>query len=390
MPKQITTLSIFLASPSDVPSERNIVKEVINDLNQNYLKSLNLNFELLSWEDSTFPNFGDYPQDVINKQIGDDYDIFIGILWSRFGTPTNRAESGTLEEFQRANSRRLNKEQVNICFYFKTDPIDPYQIDLEQFKKIKDFKENLPKLGGYYWEFNGHSFEKTLRDHLIKISQTWSGKSEQHLKSVKDTKTNISQIIDDEDEGIYDIFENMDELLQKATSALNNFSDLTDTHSSKVKKYTFELDNTPDDFKLRKKIINDFSENLQKYCTKTEEKFNEIKINLDLTINKFEKFYSIYPEIHTKENAIGFREMIQGFDHITESIPTMSSGISSFLNAVKQMPRMTTELNRSKKLMINTLEPFLNYLYTIEQNFIILKRKGLHLIDCLPDKNEFN
>ena len=76
--------------------------------------------------------------------------------------------------------------------------------------------------------------------------------------------------------------------------------------------------------------------------------------------------------------------MILGFDHIIESIPTMGNGISGFLNAVKQMPRMTTELNRSKKLMIDTLEPFLNYLYSIEQSFILLKRNGSNLLNNLP------
>ncbi|OTG67111.1 hypothetical protein [Acinetobacter silvestris] len=188
-------------------------KEVINDLNQSYLKTLNLNFELLSWENSTFPSFGEYPQDIINKQIGDDYDIFLGILWSRFGTPTNKAESGTLEEFERANARRLNNKQLEICFYFKTDPIDPYKIHFEQFQKIKDFKDNLPQLGGYYWEFNSQSFEKTLRDHLIKISQQWSKKS----NFVNSPTPNIKIVTElskpeIEDEGIYDLFENMNEL----------------------------------------------------------------------------------------------------------------------------------------------------------------------------------
>lgn len=386
MAKQITTLSIFLASPSDVSNERSIVKEVINDLNQSYLKALNLNFELLSWENSTFPSFGEYPQDVINKQIGDDYDIFLGILWSRFGTPTNEAESGTIEEFERANARRLKNEQLEICFYFKTDPIDPYKINFEQFQKIKNFKDSLPQLGGYYWEFNSQNFIKTLRDHLIKISQKWLLKPNivQSQISLKETATKQSEIIEVEDEGIYDIFENMNELFQNTTNALNNFSDLTNSHSALVNNYTKQLDNIPDDFKARKRIINNFSENLTEYCVKSKEKFSDIKLNLDLTIGKFEKFYKIYPEIHNNDNAIGFQTMILGFDHIIESIPTMGNGISGFLNAVKQMPRMTTELNRSKKLMIDTLEPFLNYLYSIEQSFILLKRNGSNLLNNLP------
>ena len=47
MAKQITTLSIFLASPSDVANERNIVKRVIDELNNTSLKPFNIQLELL-------------------------------------------------------------------------------------------------------------------------------------------------------------------------------------------------------------------------------------------------------------------------------------------------------------------------------------------------------
>ncbi|MGQ9373299.1 DUF4062 domain-containing protein [Acinetobacter tandoii] len=119
MPKQTTTLSIFLASPSDVNNERIIVKKVIEELNSISLKPFNIQLELINWENSTHPGFGSYPQDVINNQIGDDYDIFIGILWARFGTPTNKAESGTLEEFERAYSRFNAKKILKSVFILR-------------------------------------------------------------------------------------------------------------------------------------------------------------------------------------------------------------------------------------------------------------------------------
>ncbi|MYD31374.1 MAG: DUF4062 domain-containing protein, partial [Nitrospira sp. SB0661_bin_20] len=61
--------------------------------------------DVVRWETRTTPGFGKDPQDVINKQISDAYDIFIGIMWTRFGTPTPRAGSGTEEEFLRAYDR---------------------------------------------------------------------------------------------------------------------------------------------------------------------------------------------------------------------------------------------------------------------------------------------
>ncbi|PYL26201.1 MAG: hypothetical protein DMF37_02915 [Verrucomicrobia bacterium] len=45
-------------------------------------------------------------QDVINHQLA-EYDIFLGIMSCRFGSPTKRAHSGTEEEFNRAGFRNI-------------------------------------------------------------------------------------------------------------------------------------------------------------------------------------------------------------------------------------------------------------------------------------------
>ncbi|NAR65199.1 hypothetical protein GPS57_15750 [Acinetobacter haemolyticus] len=88
MPQQHIVLNVFLASPSDVAYERDVIQNIINELNKTWSKNLNLRLELLRWETDVIPNFGEYSQDVINQQIGNNYDIFIGLLWSRFGMPT--------------------------------------------------------------------------------------------------------------------------------------------------------------------------------------------------------------------------------------------------------------------------------------------------------------
>src|SRR5215207_5556058 len=98
MPTQITNLKVFVASPSDVIDERIILEQVTNELNKLIGAGLGVRLELVKWETDSYPGLGDDAQAVINEQIGDDYDIFIGILWTRFGTPTTRDKSGTAEE----------------------------------------------------------------------------------------------------------------------------------------------------------------------------------------------------------------------------------------------------------------------------------------------------
>ena len=160
---------VFLASPSDTKDERIIVEKIIAEINGTLGEHHNFIVKLLKWESDSYPDFGIDGQDVINKELGSDYDIFIGIMWKKFGTPTNRAESGTEEEFTRAYDKFKTDKNLKIMFYFNTAPIPQNQLDLEQFKKVKLFKEKFSDLGGYYWHYESlENFEKYLRQHLQK------------------------------------------------------------------------------------------------------------------------------------------------------------------------------------------------------------------------------
>lgn len=166
MPRTVVTYKIFLASPSDVKEEREIVKKEIETYNRIHSCD-NIMLELLCWEDSTYPSFGDYPQDVVNSQIGDDYDVFIGILWARFGTPTLEYKSGTEEEFYRAYERYNNGDDVELMVYRKDESISPSAIDVEQLKKVNSFTSKVADLGGYYFTFTGkEQFHDILLKHL--------------------------------------------------------------------------------------------------------------------------------------------------------------------------------------------------------------------------------
>jgi hypothetical protein len=104
MPETVRRLRIFVASPGDVEDERRRLAHVVEDLRIHVAAAHGLDLELVRWETHMRPGAGDDAQAVITPQIG-SYDLFIGILWNRFGTPTKRAESGTREEFDQAYAR---------------------------------------------------------------------------------------------------------------------------------------------------------------------------------------------------------------------------------------------------------------------------------------------
>lgn len=83
-------------------------------------ESLNIMLNFKNWRSHTHPDVGSYAQSVITEQIG-DYDIFIGILWTRFGTSTPKTESGTEEELNNAMKKYENGEKINIMLYFSDE-----------------------------------------------------------------------------------------------------------------------------------------------------------------------------------------------------------------------------------------------------------------------------
>lgn len=158
---KIDLFRIFIGSPSDTIQERKYTENVINELNTTLGRTYNIRLESLTWEKNTFPGVGEYPQAVINRQIEDNYDLFIGIMWKKFGSPTPVAQSATEEEFNRAYENYQKKGNCkNLMFYFNTAPL-PQDSDLDQFKKVLDFKNKIGEIGLYYSEFNGEDDYKT-------------------------------------------------------------------------------------------------------------------------------------------------------------------------------------------------------------------------------------
>lgn len=173
---------IFLASPGDTSAERIMAEEVVDEINKSVGSRDNFRLELLKWEHDTYPTIEEYSQEAINKQMGGDFQIFVGIMWKRFGTPTPKAGSGTEEEFELAYNRYKEERDIQIMFYFNSSPI-PQNSDLIQAQKVMDFKKKLQGLGAYYFSYESdRGFEKQLRMDLIRYVKDTLIKENEEIK----------------------------------------------------------------------------------------------------------------------------------------------------------------------------------------------------------------
>jgi hypothetical protein len=163
----VKVYKIFIASPSDVQEEREVCDKVFDGINKNIGHIYGFRVESKKWEKDARPSFGHDGQDVINKQLLDDFQLFIGIMWHKFGTPTPRGGSGTEEEFDLAFEKLKNGKTLDLLMYFNQENGDPFSLDMEQVNKIKEYKKKIAGLGGLYTHYNGaDQFETHLYDHL--------------------------------------------------------------------------------------------------------------------------------------------------------------------------------------------------------------------------------
>lgn len=166
--REIRIIRLFLSSPGDVSDERGAYAKAIFRFNQEFLEEKSLFVKLIRWEDMA-PQVGPGPQNVINSQLG-EYDIFSGIMWNRFGTPTDIADSGTEEEFREALSRWRKNNRPWVIFYFSNKPTNLRSKEqLEQKAKVIEFREELEKLGLVESFVDQVELEELAYKDLIKV-----------------------------------------------------------------------------------------------------------------------------------------------------------------------------------------------------------------------------
>ena len=184
-----TVVPVMIASPGDVHEERNLVRDIIHEWND--IHSVNSSLVLLpvGWETHSSPNLGGRPQALINKQVLEQCDLLVGVFWTRIGTPTGEAESGTVEEI-----RKHIEAGKPAMVYFSTVPVAPQSLDQKQFRQLTEFKEWCKTQGLVESYDNLSDFSDKFRRH-IQIAV----RDNDHLRSIAaSASSSTHQVSEDE------------------------------------------------------------------------------------------------------------------------------------------------------------------------------------------------
>jgi hypothetical protein len=176
------TLRIFISSPGDVKSERDMAEEVIREVNDSCKEALGISLEVSRWEKlpPETPNLSEQQiQDIINQKVI-ECNVFILILYKRYGTVVSgHQKSNTEREVETALEMLLTKRQIMFLSYFRDLPENA---DIgKQERKVKRLRKELSEKGVWFRSYsNPNSFKEMLTHDLYKTVLNYRVSTSKH------------------------------------------------------------------------------------------------------------------------------------------------------------------------------------------------------------------
>jgi hypothetical protein len=161
-------LTVFVGSPGDVAQEREALASVASRVNRVTGRDWGWEIDLRGWED-TLPGYA-RPQALINPDV-DACDVFIGVLWKRWGQPTGTHSSGFEEEIERAIERNVSTGAPEIMLYFRDVDGDAERDAGPQLQRVLQFRDSVVKSRSMLYRSYGDvvEFDALLFEHLMKV-----------------------------------------------------------------------------------------------------------------------------------------------------------------------------------------------------------------------------
>ncbi|TYB73199.1 hypothetical protein [Bizionia myxarmorum] len=361
--KEIKQINLFISCPGDIKDELNSIEVIVKEFNKTFGKISSFSIQIVHWNEDTYTDVGEDGQEIINNQI--DYDILIGILWMKLGTPTKRDKSGTVEEINRAIK---NPEKQQLIYFKTATPNNLNAINTSELDDVMLFKKELSnKL--LYKEFESiEKFETLFRLNLSSLikdkfidKQELNQSSTEIILPKKDVKyQNIVSLIDEIENstkgnfGDIDIFEinkNGYECFDKITLNLTKMTEYLEKLTTNLNKGTEEINqaNNIKDTRLKlsraKKVVNrlskeldDFNDEINSELPDFSENLKEVgKVTSDIFLTL--KSYSGIDEYDIESNTIAFRD----------SMEYAMNSTAEMLKEIMNWPPINLKFNTSKR-----------------------------------------
>ncbi len=169
-----TVLNVFVSSPSDCSDERELVEALVAEVNASPAAlAARLELKAIRWEnlppgETIERDYQGRIDDLMTRGGLDRFEVYLGFMRARIGTPTRGHPSGTLSEFASARERRrASGLPSELLFYFLCDiqAMTP---------AVSAIREEFEQRGFLYSVAPTRDvFRARLREHLLHIVATW-------------------------------------------------------------------------------------------------------------------------------------------------------------------------------------------------------------------------
>lgn len=182
MSDHLTLYRLFIAAPSDVRAEQVAIRDAVAAWNAVNSSHFRLAFEAVSWLTHSVPELSGPPQEVLNRQLVASADVLVGVFWTRLGTPTVAAPSGTVEEIE-----LFQQSGKPTALFFSDRPVTPSRLNTAQYDALRDFRDVAR-------EWGLHSSYSTITDFRAQFSRYLNALAHQ-LHEVSETPDAIREYL---------------------------------------------------------------------------------------------------------------------------------------------------------------------------------------------------
>jgi hypothetical protein len=356
----ITQVTVFVSSPSDMVEEREISVEVCNELNLDRGRREGFVVNPLLWETHSRPAAGPSPQDRVFLDLGESYDIFVGFIGHRFGTPTRNAGSGTEEEYDRAYARYSKGESVEIMFYFRDPQTAPGKISARDLLKVEEFREKISSRGVKYGTYaSSDEFKTLLYRHLSSAVSSVLNQSGGQSTSVGsqevDPLKNLNSLEVLEDDGLEDLVADATENFEIFGEAAAEIGAAVEKLAGHFNELTAEISATANmDSQARqtigRRLIERTSHHMESYTKRVVAELPSMHESMSSGLDSIRRAVVIANEDGVSSDA----DKAELLDSLATLRPIIAGGVSNieaFSGAISSFPRLSSPMNRAKRRM---------------------------------------
>lgn len=355
MPRETIIYDIFLSSPGDVVEERKFIVQTAQEWNSLHSQSRGCFINVLTWEDVVAPALRDRPQSAINDQIGDTYDAYLGLMWSRFGSSTGVAESGTVEEFERALERFRSGENVHVAMLFKTTDIPTAILDGQQFDKVRSFRQRYSDEGGMYRTFTDLESLRILVNRIFESVVAGAGA----LAVAQSSQ--IAEVSDESAEGAYGEIgliewnQRLSEFANVQAAFLSGWADRMQRNTAITNDSVGLMEDMAKvggvDPVAVNNIMRRMADSLDEITDFLNTGIEDYIINDDEIINLVSIGFDLFKDFPDESNKLDFRESLEELLRVSGESERSSN---SLLETINGIPRLSQIFNKSRNKFIRS------------------------------------